>query len=167
MSSRRTASSISRSICRATTTRRTCRTCRCGRATRGRVQHVRMRLPGMAGTIAQLRFEYTQDGSRNLPGCRRRADLRRLGRQSSDAQCAGNGRSGTCGEQLVAARRVLAQRAASASKRPSRIATGISHTVTQRRALVAGCCIVSRDVAPLHSRLSDIGGARNPLTPLT
>jgi hypothetical protein len=26
-------------------------------------QHVRMRLPGMAGTIAQLRFEYTQDGS--------------------------------------------------------------------------------------------------------
>jgi hypothetical protein len=27
------------------------------------VQHVRMRLPGMAGTVAQLRFEYTQDGS--------------------------------------------------------------------------------------------------------
>lgn len=27
------------------------------------IQHVRMRLPGMAGTIAQLRFEYTQDGS--------------------------------------------------------------------------------------------------------
>jgi hypothetical protein len=26
-------------------------------------QHVHMRLPGMAGTIAQLRFEYTQDGS--------------------------------------------------------------------------------------------------------
>lgn len=26
------------------------------------VQHVRMRLPGMAGTISQLRFEYTQDG---------------------------------------------------------------------------------------------------------
>ena len=27
------------------------------------VQHVRMRLPGMAGTVSQLRFEYTQDGS--------------------------------------------------------------------------------------------------------
>jgi len=27
------------------------------------VQHVRMRLPGMAGTLSQLRFEYTQDGS--------------------------------------------------------------------------------------------------------
>jgi hypothetical protein len=27
------------------------------------VKHVRMRLPGMAGTVAQLRFEYTQDGS--------------------------------------------------------------------------------------------------------
>jgi hypothetical protein len=27
------------------------------------VKHVRMRLPGMAGTIVQLRFEYTQDGS--------------------------------------------------------------------------------------------------------
>ena len=26
------------------------------------VQHVRMRFPGMAGSIAQLRFEYTQDG---------------------------------------------------------------------------------------------------------
>jgi hypothetical protein len=26
------------------------------------VQHVRMRLPGMAGSVAQLRFEYTQDG---------------------------------------------------------------------------------------------------------
>jgi hypothetical protein len=28
----------------------------------GGVQHVRMRLPGMAGSTAQLRFEYTQDG---------------------------------------------------------------------------------------------------------
>ena len=27
------------------------------------VQHVHMRLPGMAGSIAQLRFEYTQDGT--------------------------------------------------------------------------------------------------------
>ena len=27
------------------------------------VKHMRMRLPGMAGTVAQLRFEYTQDGS--------------------------------------------------------------------------------------------------------
>jgi hypothetical protein len=27
------------------------------------LQHVRMRLPGMAGSTAQLRFEYTQDGS--------------------------------------------------------------------------------------------------------
>ncbi len=26
-------------------------------------QHVRLRLPGMAGTTAQLRFEFTQDGS--------------------------------------------------------------------------------------------------------
>ena len=26
-------------------------------------QHVRVRLPGMAGSTAQLRFEYTQDGS--------------------------------------------------------------------------------------------------------
>jgi hypothetical protein len=26
------------------------------------IQHVRMRLPGMAGSAAQLRFEYTQDG---------------------------------------------------------------------------------------------------------
>jgi hypothetical protein len=26
-------------------------------------QHVHLRLPGMAGTTAQLRFEYTQDGS--------------------------------------------------------------------------------------------------------
>jgi hypothetical protein len=25
--------------------------------------HVRLRLPGMAGSTAQLRFEYTQDGS--------------------------------------------------------------------------------------------------------
>jgi len=29
----------------------------------GGSQHVRMRLPGMAGTTAQLRFEFTQDGS--------------------------------------------------------------------------------------------------------
>ena len=29
----------------------------------GRFQHVRLRLPGMAGTTMQLRFEYTQDGS--------------------------------------------------------------------------------------------------------
>ena len=28
----------------------------------GGQRHVRLRLPGMAGTIAQLRFEYTQDG---------------------------------------------------------------------------------------------------------
>ena len=27
----------------------------------GAFQHVRMRLPGMAGTTAQLRFEYAQD----------------------------------------------------------------------------------------------------------
>jgi hypothetical protein len=26
-------------------------------------QHVKLRLPGMAGTTAQLRFEFTQDGS--------------------------------------------------------------------------------------------------------
>ena len=37
--------------------------CLCGRATRRACKHVRMRLPGMAGTVAQLRFEYTQDGS--------------------------------------------------------------------------------------------------------
>jgi hypothetical protein len=29
----------------------------------GGVQHVHMRLPGMAGTTSQLRFEFTQDGS--------------------------------------------------------------------------------------------------------
>ena len=29
----------------------------------GGSRHVRMTLPGMAGTIAQLRFEYTQDGA--------------------------------------------------------------------------------------------------------
>ena len=29
----------------------------------GGVQHVRMRLPGMQGSTAQLRFEYTQDSS--------------------------------------------------------------------------------------------------------
>ncbi len=29
----------------------------------GGVKHVHMRLPGMAGTVSQLRFEYTQDGS--------------------------------------------------------------------------------------------------------
>ena len=29
----------------------------------GGVKHVHLRLPGMAGTTAQLRFEYTQDGS--------------------------------------------------------------------------------------------------------
>jgi hypothetical protein len=27
------------------------------------IKHVHMRLPGMAGTVAQLRFEFTQDGS--------------------------------------------------------------------------------------------------------
>ena len=29
----------------------------------GGPQHVRLRLPGMAGAIAQLRFEFTQDGN--------------------------------------------------------------------------------------------------------
>ena len=33
----------------------------------GGVQHVRMRLPGMQGSTAQLRFEYTQDGGSSCP----------------------------------------------------------------------------------------------------
>ena len=44
-------------------------------------QHVRLRLPGMAGTTAQLRFEFTQDGIGHLPGRGRRTGLRCVRRQ--------------------------------------------------------------------------------------
>ena len=57
----RTASSTIRSTCREAV-RRISRTCRCGPEIRRARKHVRLRLPGMAGTTAQLRFEFTQDG---------------------------------------------------------------------------------------------------------
>ena len=45
------------------------------------VKHVRLRLPGMAGSTAQLRFEFTQDAIGTCADVRPGPRLRRLGGQ--------------------------------------------------------------------------------------